>query len=148
MYRLLSAHVLALIDDSVISIERYIAVLRGHLPPCLPSSDPVSQCGDLNCGHLGQLCSSLTKCLLLEIRIWPWTGTFIIHYNNDKEIYFFFSLEELIYCIYFCYIWTEGHTCGYKLVEEVSPLLQKMTKDAHLNVETKHLRCVIIIFRN
>lgn len=51
MYRLLSAHVLALIDDSVISIERYIVVQRCRLPPCLTSSDPVSQCGDLYCGH-------------------------------------------------------------------------------------------------
>ncbi len=69
MYRLLSAHVLALIDDSVISIERYIVVRRCRSPLCLPSSDPVSQCGDLYCGHLGQLCTSLTKCLLLGIRV-------------------------------------------------------------------------------
>ena len=32
MYRLLSAHVLALIDDSVISIERYIVVQHSRLP--------------------------------------------------------------------------------------------------------------------
>lgn len=51
MYRLLSAHVLALIDDSVISIERYIVVQSCRLPLCSPSSDPVSQCGDLRCGH-------------------------------------------------------------------------------------------------
>lgn len=69
MYRLLSAHVLALIDDSVISIERYIVVQQCQLPPCLPSSDPVSHCGDLYCGQLGQLCMSLTKCLLLGIRV-------------------------------------------------------------------------------
>lgn len=55
MYRLLSAHVLALIDDSVISIEMYVVVQRGRLPLCLPFSDPVSQCGDLYCGHLGQV---------------------------------------------------------------------------------------------
>lgn len=69
MYRLLSAHVLALIDDSVISIERYIVVQRCCLPSCLLSSDPVSQCADLYCGHLGQLCMSLTKFLLLGIRV-------------------------------------------------------------------------------
>ncbi len=62
MYRLLSAHVLALIDDSVISIERYIVEQRGHLAPCLPHSDPLSQCANLYSGHLGQVCSSLTKC--------------------------------------------------------------------------------------
>lgn len=66
MYRLLSAHVLALIDDSVISIERYIVVQSR----CLPlSSGPASRCDDLYCGHLGQLCVSLTKCLLVGIRL-------------------------------------------------------------------------------
>ena len=69
MYRLLSAHVLALIDDSVISIERYIVVQHCLLTPCLASSAPVSQCGDLYCGHLCQLRMSLTKCLLLGIRV-------------------------------------------------------------------------------
>lgn len=69
MYRLLSAHVLALIDDSVISIERYIVVHSCCLPLCTSSSDPASRCGDLYCGHLGQLCMSLTKCLLLGIRL-------------------------------------------------------------------------------
>lgn len=92
MYRLLSAHVLALIDDSVISIERYIVVQCCCLPPCLPSSDPlsVSQCGDLYCGHLGQLYTSLTKCLLLGIRV---TGTCVIYRDNDKEKCTFFFLE-------------------------------------------------------
>ena len=71
MYRLLSAHVLALIDDSVISIERFIVVQRFCLLLCLPSSDPVSQCDDLYCGHLGQLCMSLTKCLLLGTQVSP-----------------------------------------------------------------------------
>lgn len=78
MYRLLSAHVLALIDDSVISIERYIVLQRSRLPLRLPSSDPVSQRGDLYCGHLGQLCMSLTKCLLLGTRVTA----------MDKDIYY------------------------------------------------------------
>lgn len=38
MYRLLSAHVLALIDDSVISIKRYIVVQHCRLPPPVPRS--------------------------------------------------------------------------------------------------------------
>lgn len=71
MYRLLSAHVLALIDDSVISIKRYIVVQHCRLPPppFPPSSDPVSQCGDLYRGHSGRLCMSLTNCLLLGISV-------------------------------------------------------------------------------
>lgn len=67
MYRLLSAHVLALIDDSVISIERYIVVQLCCLPPCSASTGPVSKCGDLYCGHLGQLCMPLTKGLVLQV---------------------------------------------------------------------------------
>lgn len=69
MYRLLSAHVLALIDDSVISMEMYVVVQRSRLPLSLLSSGPVSQCGNLCCGHLGQLCTSLIKCVLLGIRV-------------------------------------------------------------------------------
>lgn len=69
MYRLLSAHVLALIDDSVISIEMYVVEQRSRLPLSLLSPGPVSQCGSLCCGHLGQLRTSLIKCVLLEIRV-------------------------------------------------------------------------------
>lgn len=54
MYRLLSAHVLALIDYSVISIEMYVVVECSHQPLRLPSSDPLSQSADLYCGHVGQ----------------------------------------------------------------------------------------------
>lgn len=68
MYRLLSVHVLALIDDSVISIEMYNVVRRIHLSLHSQSSDPVSQCFDLYYGHLGQN-TSLTKCLPLQIRV-------------------------------------------------------------------------------
>lgn len=78
MYKLLSAHVLALIDDSVISIERYIVVQCWCSPPCLPSSDPVSQYGDLYYADIGLLCTSLTKCLLLGIRVT----------TMDKDIYY------------------------------------------------------------
>lgn len=66
MYRLLSAHVLALIDDSVISIESYIVLQDCFLPQCLASSDPVSQCGDLYCG---QIHMPLTKCFMLGSRM-------------------------------------------------------------------------------
>lgn len=51
MYRLLSTHILTLIDDSVISIERYIVLQLC----CLVSSDPVFQQDDL--------CT--TECLIL-----------------------------------------------------------------------------------
>lgn len=68
MYRLLSVHVLALIDDSVISIEMYNVVHCIHLPLYSQSSDPACQCFDLYYGHLGQS-TSLTKCLLLQIRV-------------------------------------------------------------------------------
>lgn len=56
MYRLLSGHVLALIDDLVISIERRITVQRGCSPSCLHSSKPVCQCTDLCSRQIGQLC--------------------------------------------------------------------------------------------
>lgn len=50
MYRLLSAHVLALIDDSVISIERYIVVQHCRLPracrPLIPSLNVVTSTVD------------------------------------------------------------------------------------------------------
>lgn len=68
MYRLLS-HVLALIDESVISIEIYVVEQRSRLPLSLLSPGPVSQCGSLCCGHLGQLRTSLIKCELLGIRV-------------------------------------------------------------------------------
>lgn len=68
MYRLLSVHILALIDDSVITIERYNVVHCIHLSLYSQSSDPVSQCFDLYYGHLGQS-TFLTKCLPLQIRV-------------------------------------------------------------------------------
>lgn len=70
MYRLLSAHLLGLIDDSVISIERYIVVQRCSVPltysALILSLNVVTSTVDTQVTYVR---TSLTKCLLLGIRV-------------------------------------------------------------------------------
>lgn len=85
MYRLLSTQVLALMNYLVISIERYIVLQPRFLPLCLASSDPVSQCSDLYCGHLAQICTSLTKCFMLGIRLSAMNELFTLTTTNNNN---------------------------------------------------------------